>query len=83
MNTDEPEAKRLHREFVSTIMGCASEVLTALGHGVSEKPCENARAVKSGLRNIAFDQQARCEVTDQGGGVGKTSPTSLPNCAAG
>ena len=38
------------------------EVLNVLGHGLLEKPYENALVVELGLRQIAFQQQARFDV---------------------
>ena len=52
----------LAREEVFQIVGCAIEVLNALGHGLLEKPYENALAVEFGLRNIPFRQQAIFDV---------------------
>jgi GxxExxY protein len=52
----------LAREEVFQIVGCAIEVLNALGHGLLEKPYENALAVEVGLRNIPFRQQAIFDV---------------------
>ena len=48
----------LAREEVFQIVGSAIEGLNALGHGLLEKPYENALAVEFGLRNIPFRQQA-------------------------
>ncbi|MCD5417626.1 GxxExxY protein [Candidatus Bipolaricaulota bacterium] len=39
------------------IIGCAMEALNALGHGLLEKPQENALVVEFGLRGIAYEQQ--------------------------
>ena len=41
------------------IIGCAFEVLNELGHGLLEKPYENALVVEFGLRAIPCEQQ-RC-----------------------
>jgi hypothetical protein len=40
------------------MVGCAIEALTTLGHGIVEKPYENALVVEFGLRAIPFGQQA-------------------------
>src|SRR5213594_3697857 len=45
------------KEEVFRIVGCAIEVLNTLGHGLVEKPYENALVVEFGLRNISFRQQ--------------------------
>ena len=44
------------------IVGCAIEVLNALGHGLIEKPYENALVVEFGLRGIPFRQQPSFDV---------------------
>ena len=40
------------------IIGCAFEVLNELGHGLLEKPCENALVVEFGLRAIRGSSSA-------------------------
>jgi GxxExxY protein len=52
----------LAKEEVFQIVGCAIEVLNALGHGLVEKPYENALAVEFGLRNVPFRQQPLFDV---------------------
>jgi GxxExxY protein len=44
------------------ILGCAFEVLNELGHGLLEKPYENALVVEFGLRAIPYVQQRRYDV---------------------
>jgi GxxExxY protein len=46
--------KLLAEREVFQIVGCAIEVLNTLGHGLLEKPYENALAVEFRLRNIPF-----------------------------
>ena len=58
------------KEEVFQIVGCAIEVLNALGHGLVEKPYENALAVEFGLRNISFQQQPAFDVLYKGHKVG-------------
>ena len=53
------EGQLLHKELVYSIVGCAIEVLRELGHGLHEKPYENALVVEFGLKHIPFQQQ-RC-----------------------
>src|SRR5207248_5812781 len=55
MNTNGREL--LAKEEVFQIVGCAIEVLNVLGHGLVEKPYENALAVEFGLRNVPSRQQ--------------------------
>jgi GxxExxY protein len=44
------------------IIGVAMEVLNALGHGLHEKPYENALVVEFSLKKIPFEQQRRFPV---------------------
>ena len=60
MNTNGHEL--LYKEEVFKITGCAMEVLNELGHGLLEKPYENALVVEFGLRGIPIRQQPRYEV---------------------
>jgi GxxExxY protein len=50
------------------------EVLNTLGHGLLEKPYENALAVEFRLRGISFQQQPPFEVHYKGQEVGKFIP---------
>lgn len=52
----------LYKDEVYEIVGCAMEVLNALGHGLLEKPYENALAVELGFRQIRYTQQERFKV---------------------
>ncbi len=56
------------------IIGCAMEVLNTLGHGLREKPYENALVVEFGLRSIPFQQQPRFEVIYKDVKVGEYIP---------
>jgi GxxExxY protein len=51
-----------HENLTHEIIGCAMEVLNGVGHGLHEKPYENAMAVEFRLRNLAFSQQSRYDV---------------------
>ena len=50
------------KEEVYQIVGCAIEVLNGLGHGLHEKPDENALVGEFRLREIPFEQQRRFPV---------------------
>jgi GxxExxY protein len=52
----------LLKEEVFEIVGAAIEVLNGLGHGLHEKPYENALVVEFGIRGIPLLQQQRFEV---------------------
>ena len=56
------------------IINAAFEVLNTLGHGLLEKPYENALCVEFGLRGIPFVQQARYDVLYKGSNVGLYVP---------
>jgi len=55
-------SEMLLKDEVYRIVGAAMEVLNELGHGLHEKPYENALVVEFGLRGIRFRQQARFAV---------------------
>ena len=75
-NREEPGDgdKLLFRAEVFQIVGCAIEVLNTLGHGLIEKPYENALVVEFGLRNIPFRQQPAFDVLYKGQKVGLFIP---------
>src|SRR4030095_15279555 len=54
--------KLLLKDEVFQIIGCAVEVLNTLGHGLVEKPYENALVVEFSLRKIPFKQQPAFDV---------------------
>ncbi len=64
----------LFKEETHQIICCAMEVLNTLGHGLLEKPYENALCVEFGLRIIPFIQQPRYDVTYKSVKVGEYIP---------
>jgi len=64
----------LLKEEVFQIIACAIEVLNTLGHGIIEKPYENALAVEFRLRKIPFRQQPSFDVKYKGQNVGMFIP---------
>lgn len=66
--------KLLLRNEVYASVGSAIEVLNAIGHGLHEKPYENALVVEFRLRGIPFVQQPRFNVNYQGVLVGEFVP---------
>jgi GxxExxY protein len=67
MDTNEHESNQvLHKELVFAIVGAAMEVLNTIGHGLHEKPYEEALVIEFGLRAIPFTQQPRYPVTYKG-----------------
>jgi GxxExxY protein len=64
MNANERESDDLLlRDEVYRIVGAAMEVLNEVGHGLHEKPYENALVVEFGLLKIPYSQQQRFPVT--------------------
>lgn len=73
MNTN-PDNKLLLKEEVFQIVGSAIEVLNGIGHGLLEKPYENALVVEFGIRKIPFQQQVNFDVVYKGHRVGLFIP---------
>ena len=71
---DTKEHKLLLQEEVYQIVGCAMEVLNTLGHGLLEKPYEDALVVEFGLKGISYKQQPRFDVIYKGVKVGDYIP---------
>jgi len=64
----------LLKEEAHRVVGCAMEVLNVLGHGLLEKPYENALVVEFGLQGIPFRQQPRFDVEYKSVKVGEYIP---------
>jgi GxxExxY protein len=73
MHTNKCELLLLKDE-VFQIVGRAIEVLNTLGHGLLEKPYENALVVEFGLRKIPFRQQPVFVVLYKGQKLGMFVP---------
>lgn len=73
MDTND-DSQLLLKDEVYEFVGSAIEVINALGHGLNEKPYENALAVEFNLRNIAVEQQRNFDVTYTGRKVGMFVP---------
>ncbi len=54
------------KEEVFQAAGCAMEVLNTPGHGLLEKPSEDALVVEFGIQGIPYRQQQRFDVNDKG-----------------
>lgn len=68
------QSELLLKEEVYQVVGCAMEVLNALGHGLLEKPYENALVVEFGLKGIPYKQQPRYDVIYKNVKVGAYIP---------
>jgi len=73
MDTNREKILPLKTE-VFQIVGCAIEVLNTVGHGLLEKPYENAMVVEFGLKKIPFRQQPSFYVVYKGQNVGVFVP---------
>ena len=62
------------KEEVYQIVGCAMEVLNVLGHGLLEKPYENALVVEFGIKKTPYKQQPRFDVIYKTKKVGEYVP---------
>jgi GxxExxY protein len=57
-----------------SIINCAFEVLNVMGHGLLEKPYENALCIEFSLRDISWIQQPRYDVLYKTVKVGEYIP---------
>ncbi len=74
MHTDKNENRLICRNETKQIIGCAIEVTNTLGHGLLEKPYENALRVEFGSGRIPYEQQPRFPVDYKGVRVGEFVP---------
>ncbi|MFN9037429.1 MAG: GxxExxY protein, partial [Planctomyces sp.] len=56
------DSELLLKDEVYRIVGCAITVLNTLGHGLLEKPYENALVVEFKAQGIPISQQRRFEI---------------------
>jgi GxxExxY protein len=73
MDTNQ-NTRLLLKDEVYQVVGSAIEVLNELGHGLHERPYENALVVEFSLRNIPFRQQPNYDVLYKGHKVGLFIP---------
>lgn len=62
------------KEEVYKVVGCAIEVLNGIGHGLHEKPYENALVVEFGLAGVPHVQQPRYPIVYKGVQVSEYVP---------
>ncbi len=72
MDTNKHEL--LLKEEVYQVIGCAMEVLNTPGHGLLEKPYENALVVEFKQKGIPYAQQPRFPVIYKSVNVGEYIP---------
>jgi GxxExxY protein len=70
MDTDAHRLEGPHSDLTVVIIGAAMEVLNGVGHGLHEKPYENALVVELGFRKLVLEQQCRFDVNYKGVCVG-------------
>jgi GxxExxY protein len=66
--------KLLLKDEVFQVVGCAIEVLNTLGHGLVERPYENALVVEFLVRKIPCQQQPSFDVLYKGHKIGLFVP---------
>lgn len=71
---DANEHELIFRDEVYAIISCSIEIINGIGHGLHEKPYENALAVEFRHRGIPFEQQRVFPVTWRDAQVGEFIP---------
>ena len=71
---DTNSEKLLLKHEVFQVVGCAIEILNTIGHGLVEKPYENALVIELLLRKIRFKQQPSYDVLYKGHKIGLFIP---------
>jgi GxxExxY protein len=74
MDTDGHGSNLVESNLTRTIIGGSFTVLNALGHGLHEKPYENALVVELRLLGLALVQQKSFDVVFKGVRVGEYIP---------
>jgi GxxExxY protein len=72
MNTDNAQYPDIPE--TEEVIGATMEVVNTLGHGLLEKPYDNARCVELGIRGLPFAQQPRFPVQYKTVRVGEYVP---------
>ena len=80
-NRHESEDSVLHRDLVFRIVGCAFDVVKEVGHGLHEKPYENALVVAFQDAGIAVQQQVAFPIFFRARQVGEYIPDLIADNA--
>jgi GxxExxY protein len=80
-NRHESEDNVLHRDLVFRVVGCAFDVVKALGHGLHEKPYENALALAFQDTGISIQQQVAFPILFRARQVGEYIPDLIADNA--
>ena len=75
------EFKLILKEETDMVIGSAMEVLNILGHGLLEKPYENALCVEFRIRGVPFQQQPQFDVVYKNVPVGLYVPDLIVGSA--
>jgi GxxExxY protein len=81
MNTDEHGFNLPEGLVTHAIIGAAFDVLNVIGHGLHEKPYENALVVELGLRGLGIEQQRQFPVIYKEVRVGEFIPDLIIDSA--
>lgn len=74
MDTDKHRSEFQEGDLAHSIIGAAFEVVNGIGHGLHEKPYENALVVELELRGHTIGQQVVYEIEFKGTTVGTFIP---------
>ena len=74
---DANERELILKDEAYAIVSCAFEILNGIGHGLHEKPYENALAVEFTHRGIPFIQQPRFPVSWRNTMIGEFVPALI------
>ncbi len=80
-NRHESEDCILHRDLVFRIVGCAFEVVKDVGHGLHEKPYENALVLAFQDAGLSVEQQVAFPILFKGRTVGEYVPDLIADGA--
>ncbi len=80
-NRHESEDSILHRDLVFRIVGCAFDVVKDVGHGLHEKPYENALVLAFQDAGISVQQQVAFPILFKARQVGEYIPDLIADGA--
>ncbi|MBI2813600.1 MAG: GxxExxY protein [Opitutae bacterium] len=80
-NRHESEESVLHRDLVFRIVGCAFDVVKEIGHGLHEKPYENALVLAFQDTGISVQQQVAFPILFKARQVGEYIPDMIADNA--
>jgi GxxExxY protein len=80
-NRHESEGCVIHRDLVFRIVGCAFDVVKDVGHGLHEKPYENALVLAFQDAGLSVEQQVAFPILFKGRKVGEFVPDLIADGA--